>query len=117
VAYLLKERVGDVAELRRALDEVRAGRTALDTRIVDALIARRRATAPSELDRLSDRERAVLHEMARGLTNTGIAATLSLSESAVEKHIGQIFAKLGHEQPHTHRRVAAVLTYLRATAT
>jgi DNA-binding NarL/FixJ family response regulator len=115
VAYLLKERVGDVAELRRALDEVRAGRTALDTRIVDALIARRRASAPGELDQLSDRERAVLHEMARGLTNTGIATTLSLSESAVEKHIGSIFAKLGHEQPNTHRRVAAVLTYLRAT--
>jgi DNA-binding NarL/FixJ family response regulator len=117
IAYLLKDRVGDVGELGRALGEVCAGRTALDTRIVDALIARRRTTAPDHLDRFSDRERAVLHEMARGLTNTGIAGTLSLSESAVEKHIGSIFAKLGHEQPHTHRRVAAVLTYLRATAT
>jgi DNA-binding NarL/FixJ family response regulator len=67
--------------------------------------------------RLTARVRAPPPGSARGLTNTGIAATLSLSESAVEKHIGQIFAKLGHEQPHTHRRVAAVLTYLRATAT
>jgi DNA-binding NarL/FixJ family response regulator len=115
VAYLLKERVGDVAELRRALGEVCAGRTALDTRIVDALIARRRTGEPGPLDGLSERERAVLREMARGLTNTGIARTLSLSESAVEKHIGSLFAKLGHERPHTHRRVAAVLAYLRAT--
>jgi DNA-binding NarL/FixJ family response regulator len=116
VAYLLKDRVGDVAELRRALDEVCAGRTALDTRIVDALISRRRAAAPALLDGLSERERAVLHEMARGLTNSAIARSLSLSESAVEKHIGSLFAKLGHEQPGTHRRVAAVLAYLRATS-
>lgn len=116
MAYLLKERVGDVAELMRALHEVCAGRTALDTRIVDALIARRRRHAPGPLDSLTDRERSVLHEMARGLANAGIARALALSESAVEKHIGAIFAKLGHdEQPHTHRRVAAVLAYLRAT--
>lgn len=117
LAYLLKERVGDLAELMRALQEVCAGRTALDTRIVDALIARRRTLAPSGLDALSPRERDVLQEMARGLANAGIARTLSLSESAVEKHISAIFAKLGHdEQPHTHRRVAAVLAYLGATA-
>lgn len=110
LAYLLKERVGDVAELMRALGEVRAGRTALDTRIVDALIARRR---PHALDGLSDRERDVLHEMARGLTNSGIADTLHLSESAVEKHVSAIFAKLGHDgRANTHRRVAAVLAYL-----
>jgi DNA-binding NarL/FixJ family response regulator len=116
MAYLLKERVGDVAELMRALVEVCAGRTALDTRIVDALISRRRTRAPGLLDSLTDRERDVLREMARGLANTGIARALALSESAVEKHIGSIFAKLGHdEQPGTHRRVAAVLAYLRAT--
>jgi DNA-binding NarL/FixJ family response regulator len=116
LAYLLKERVGDVAELMRALGEVRAGRTALDTRIVDALVTRRRAQAPTDLDVLSEREREVLHEMARGLTNSGIARTLHLSESAVEKHIGAIFGKLGHDdQPNTHRRVAAVLAYLGAT--
>jgi DNA-binding NarL/FixJ family response regulator len=116
LAYLLKERVGDLAELMRALHEVCAGRTALDTRIVDALIARRRTQAPSGLDALSPRERDVLQEMARGLANAGIARTLTLSESAVEKHISAIFAKLGHdEQPNTHRRVAAVLAYLGAT--
>jgi DNA-binding NarL/FixJ family response regulator len=110
LAYLLKERVGDVAELMRALGEVCAGRTALDTRIVDALIARKRATS---LDVLSEREREVLHEMARGLTNPGIAQALHLSDSAVEKHVGAIFGKLGYNgQPNTHRRVAAVLAYL-----
>jgi DNA-binding NarL/FixJ family response regulator len=115
LAYLLKERVGDLDELMRALREVRAGRTALDTQIVDALIGRRRAQAPSVLDTLTSRERDVLHEIARGLSNAGIARTLSLSESAVEKHISTIFGKLGHDwEPNTHRRVAAVLSYLGA---
>jgi DNA-binding NarL/FixJ family response regulator len=76
----------------RALTEVCAGRTALDARIVDALIARGRTLKPSKLDGLTDRERDVLRQMARGLDNTGIAETLSLSESAVEKHISSIFA-------------------------
>jgi len=115
LAYLLKERVGDVAELMRALTEVCAGRTALDTRIVDALIARGRTLRPSKLDGLTDREHDVLRQMARRMANNGIAETLSLSESAVEKHISSIFAKLGHnEHPNTHRRVAAVLDYLGA---
>jgi DNA-binding NarL/FixJ family response regulator len=117
LAYLLKERVGDVEELLRALREVCAGRTALDTRIVDALVARRLKQAPSGIDALSPRERDVMREMARGLSNAGIARALVLSDSAVEKHISSIFAKLGHsEQPETHRRVAAVLAYL-GTAT
>jgi DNA-binding NarL/FixJ family response regulator len=117
LAYLLKERVGDIAELMRALQEVCAGRTALDTRIVDTLISRRRTIARSGLDALSPRERDVLREMARGLANSGIAQNLHMSESSVEKHIGSIFTKLGHdEQPHTHRRVAAVLAYLGATS-
>ena len=76
------------------------------------LIPQQRGT-PGGLDALSDRERDVLREMARGLANAGIAQALHLSESSVEKHIGWIFTKLGHdEQPHTHRRVAAVLAYL-----
>ena len=117
LAYLLKERVGDVEELLRALREVCAGRTALDTRIVDALVTRRLKQAPSGIDALSPRERDVMREMARGLSNAGIARALVLSDSAVEKHISSIFAKLGHaEQPETHRRVAAVLAYLGATA-
>jgi DNA-binding NarL/FixJ family response regulator len=116
LAYLLKERVGDVEELLRALREVCAGRTALDTRIVDALVARRLKQAPSGIDALSPRERDVMREMARGLSNAGIARALVLSDSAVEKHISSIFAKLGHaEQPETHRRVAAVLAYLGTT--
>ncbi|HEY5878637.1 MAG TPA: response regulator transcription factor [Nakamurella sp.] len=115
LAYLLKERVGDLAELMRALQEVGAGRTVLDTRIVDALISRRHATAPRGIDAFTPRERDVMHEVARGLANTGIAQTLHLSESVVEKHIGSIFTKLGHgQQPHSHRRVAAVLAYLSA---
>ncbi len=117
LAYLLKDRVGDVEELLRALREVCAGRTALDTRIVDALVARRLKQAPSGVDALSPRELDVMREMARGLSNAGIARALVLSDSAIEKHISSIFAKLGHDsQPHTHRRVAAVLAYLRATS-
>ena len=116
LAYLLKERVGDVEELLRALREVCAGRTALDTRIVDALVTRRLKQAPSGIEALSPRERDVMREMARGLSNAGIARALVLSDSAVEKHISSIFAKLGHaEQPETHRRVAAVLAYLGTT--
>jgi len=115
LANLLKERVGDLAALMRALREVCAGRTALDTRIVDALIARRRAVGPDVLDSLTARERDVLHEMARGQSNAGIAQTLALSESAVEKRFSSIFAKLGNDhQPHIHRRVAAVVSYLGA---
>lgn len=113
LAYLLKERVGDIAELMRALREVCAGRTALDARIVDALIARGRGRSANRIDALSGRERDVLREMARGLANAAIAETLCLSDSSVEKHIGAIFTKLGHnESPNTHRRVAAVLDYL-----
>lgn len=118
LAYLLKERVGDLDELLRALREVYAGRTVLDSRVVDALVTRSLHREPAGLESLTDRERDVMHEMARGLSNTGIAEALVLSESAVEKHIGSIFAKLGHhEQPRTNRRVSAVLAYLGATAT
>lgn len=83
LAYLPKERVGDVAELMRALDEMCAGGTALDPRIVDAFISRRRTFTPSGLHARSDRAREVLHEMARGLANAGLARTLMLSESAI----------------------------------
>ncbi len=115
LAYLLKERVGDIDELLRALHEVCAGRTVLDSRVVDALVTRRMSRESSGLDDLTGRERDVLREMARGLSNTGIADALVLSESAVEKHISAIFAKLGHhEQPGTNRRVSAVLAYLGA---
>lgn len=117
LAYLLKERVGDLEELVRALREVCAGRTVLDPRVVDALVAQRLNQGPAGVETLTARELEVLRQMARGLSNTGIAEALVLSESAVEKHIGSIFTKLGHhEQPSTNRRVSAVLVYLGAAA-
>jgi DNA-binding NarL/FixJ family response regulator len=113
LAYLLKDRIGDLDELLRALGEVQAGRSALDPRVVDALLERRSRRARSGLDDLTPRELDVMREMARGKTNGGIAEALVLSESAVEKHVSAIFGKLGQAgEPHTHRRVAAVLAFL-----
>lgn len=115
LAYLLKERIGDVEEVVRALRETVAGGSVIDSRIVEALIARRSRDEGSPIGGLSARELEVLREMARGKTNAAIAQTLVLSVSAVEKHVGVIFDKLGlAEEPALHRRVAAVLTYLRA---
>ena len=116
LAYLLKERVGDLDELLRALHEVVAGRSVIDAQIVELLVAHRARVANSPVSRLSPREREVLREMAQGKSNAAIAEALVLSESAVEKHINAIFSKLGlSEEPQLHRRVAAVLTYLRDT--
>jgi DNA-binding NarL/FixJ family response regulator len=114
LGYLLKERVGDASELVRALREAASGRSVIDAIIVDALVGRRTRAATSPLRELNDRERAVLNEMAQGKTNAAIAQTLHLSESAIEKHVRAIFAKLDlPQEPQIHRRVAAVLTYLR----
>ena len=114
LAYLLKERVGDLDELLRALHEVVAGRSVIDAQIVELLVAHRARVANSPVSRLSPREREVLREMAQGKSNGAIAAALVLSESAVEKHVNAIFSKLGlSEERQVHRRVAAVLTYLR----
>jgi DNA-binding NarL/FixJ family response regulator len=114
LAYLLKERVGDLDELVRALREVAAGRSVIDPRVVELLISRRAHLAQSPLSLLSPRELEVLRHMAEGKTNRAIAEALVLSESAVEKHSNAIFSKLGlSEEPQVHRRVAAVLTYLR----
>jgi DNA-binding NarL/FixJ family response regulator len=116
LAYLLKERVGDLDELLRALHEVVAGRSVIDAQIVELLVAHRARVANSPVSRLSPREREVLREMAQGKSNAAIAEALVLSESAVEKHVNAIFSKLGlSEEPQLHRRVAAVLTYLRDT--
>ncbi len=113
LAYLLKDRVGDVDELLRALREVTAGRSAIDARVVDALVQRRERRAESGLDLLTPRERDVLREMAQGKSNAGISSALSLSESAVEKHVSSIFIKLGRPGGEgIHRRVAAVLAFL-----
>ncbi|MCW2834625.1 MAG: two-component system response regulator [Nocardioides sp.] len=114
VGYLLKERVSDLDELARALHEVARGGSVLDPAVVEALLARRGAEAP--LLGLTDRERAVLHEMATGRNNSTIAKTLFLSDRAVEKHIGSVFHKLGLADEHeVSRRVMAVLTYLEAS--
>lgn len=115
LAYLLKDRVGDLDELLRALQDVVAGRSAIDARVVDALVNRRARRARSGLENLTPRERDVLREMAQGKSNTGIAGALVLSESAVEKHVSSILAKLGRpDQEGVHRRVAAVLAFLQS---
>ena len=118
MAYLLKERVGDLDELLRALREVTAGRSVIDPDVVEVLVARRARLADSPLARLTPRELDVLREMAQGKTNAAIGRTLVLSESAIEKHVNSLFAKLHlTEEPQVHRRVAAVLAYLREVGT
>jgi DNA-binding NarL/FixJ family response regulator len=113
LGYLLKERVGRVSSFLDALHRVYAGGTAVDPEVIGQLLAR--ARPDSGLDRLSPRETEVLALMAEGLGNTAIASKLVLSDSAVHKHVRQIFAKLGlAPDDRTDRRVAAVLRYLEA---
>jgi DNA-binding NarL/FixJ family response regulator len=111
VGYLLKDRVADVREFVDALNRVADGGTALDPEVVSQLLLRRRN---DPLDRLTPREREVLGLMAEGRSNAGIASALVVSDSAVAKHINNIFAKLDlAESPdNDHRRVLAVLRYL-----
>jgi DNA-binding NarL/FixJ family response regulator len=112
-AYLLKERVGDVGELVRAIREVGAGRSVIDPTIVEVLVESTSRRQRSPLTHLSPRELEVLSHMATGKTNAAVAAELVLSERAVEKHTNSIFAKLGlSEEKDVNRRVAAVLLYL-----
>jgi DNA-binding NarL/FixJ family response regulator len=115
MAYLLKHRIGDVDELLHALRQVTSGESVVDPQVVDGLLMRRQRLAASPLDTLTEREKEVLGAMAEGKTNAAIAETLFVSLSAVEKYINTIFAKLGlsPEDKATHRRVAAVLTFLR----
>ncbi|MGZ4589808.1 MAG: response regulator transcription factor [Actinomycetes bacterium] len=116
LGYLLKERVSQVDELVRALHEVARGGSALDPKVVEGLMARKSADSKSPLLGLTDREREVLAEMATGRNNATIAATLFMSERAVEKHIGSLFQKLGLvEEGEVNRRVVAVLRFLEAT--
>ena len=113
VGYLLKDRVAKVEEFLDALTRVAGGATVLDPQVVSQLLASQRRTDP--LAALTPRERELLALMAEGHSNTAIAQRLFLSASAVEKHIGNIFAKLGLPPDDAqHRRVMAVLTYLRA---
>jgi DNA-binding NarL/FixJ family response regulator len=114
VGYLLKERVGDVEAFVQAVARVAAGGSALDPEVVGRMLGRRRGRGP--LDDLSPRERDVLAAMAEGKSNQGIAAALVVTEAAVEKHVTAIFQKLGLGPTTTeHRRVLAVLTYLRGS--
>jgi DNA-binding NarL/FixJ family response regulator len=112
-AYLLKERVADVAELLDAVRSVASGGSVIDPKVVEALVETRTRRQPTEMDRLTPREREILAEMAQGKSNAAIAATLVLSERAVEKHTNSIFSKLGlSEERDLNRRVKAVLLYL-----
>jgi DNA-binding NarL/FixJ family response regulator len=110
--YLLKQRVADLDQLAGAIREVVRGGSVIDPLIVEGLVSsRNRAGTP--LEQLSAREREVLSEMAQGKSNAGIAAALSLTERAIERHINSIFTKLSlAAEPDVHRRVKAVLMYL-----
>lgn len=110
IGYLLKDRVGHVAEFLESLDRVASGGTVVDPEVVRQLLARRRNDGP--LAALTPRELEVLALMAEGRVNGKIAEQLVVSEAAVRKHVGNIFAKLQLEDG-LDRRVSAVLTYLR----
>jgi DNA-binding NarL/FixJ family response regulator len=113
VGYLLKERVSDIAEFAAAVRRVGAGGSALDPTVVGRIVNRRRRDDP--LAELTPREREVLELMAEGRSNQGIAERLVVTERAVEKHVTSIFLKLRlPAAAEDHRRVLAVLTYLRS---
>jgi DNA-binding NarL/FixJ family response regulator len=112
-AYLLKERVADLGELANAIRRVAEGGSVIDPRVVDALIEARSRERSSVLGRLTEREREVLAEMAKGGNNAAIGEALFISPRSVEKHINSIFTKLDLSQEQdVHRRVRAVLLYL-----
>jgi DNA-binding NarL/FixJ family response regulator len=114
LGYLLKERVGDLDELVRALHEVSRGGSVLDPKVVEGLVTRRSRAQRSPLAELTEREREVLSLMAQGKNNAAVARALFLTDRAVEKHINALFHKLGlSEETDVHRRVMAVLTFLR----
>ena len=116
LGYLLKERVSDIDELVRALQDVARGGSALDPKVVEGLMMRKATEAESPLLGLTEKERAVLEAMATGRNNATIAKTLYMSERAVEKHIGSVFQKLGLvDEGEMNRRVMAVLTFVEAT--
>jgi DNA-binding NarL/FixJ family response regulator len=111
IGYLLKQRVARVSEFLDAVQRVGAGGTALDPEVVAQLLARRRPTG--RFGELTPREQEVLALMAEGHSNAAMADRLVITEGAVEKHISNVFAKLGlHDSGGQHRRVVAVLTYL-----
>ena len=112
-AYLLKERVSDVAQLVDAVRQVASGGSVIDPTVVEVLVAARSRAARSPLRYLTSRESEILAEMAQGKNNAGIAAALHLTDRAVEKHINSIFSKLGlTQESDVSRRVMAVLLFL-----
>jgi DNA-binding NarL/FixJ family response regulator len=115
VGYLLKDRVADVDRFVEAVQRVAQGGSALDPEVVSHMLGRRRRDDP--LDQLTPREREVLALMAEGYSNSAVAARLVVTERAVEKHVTNIFAKLGFtSEPDHHRRVLAVLAFVRSTS-
>jgi DNA-binding NarL/FixJ family response regulator len=113
VGYLLKDRVGDIDRFLEAVRRVADGGSALDPEVVSHMLGRRRRDDP--LSALTPREREVLELMAEGRTNSAIADQLVVTERAVEKHVTNIFGKLGLAATHDdHRRVLAVLTFIQA---
>jgi DNA-binding NarL/FixJ family response regulator len=116
LGYLLKERVSELDELVRAMKEVARGGSALDPKVVEGLLARRTQQTSPALASLTEREVEVLREIATGRSNVATAKALFMSERAVEKHVGSVFAKLGlANEAEVNRRVMAVLAFLDAT--
>jgi len=112
VGYLLKEKVGDMGMFADAVRRIADGGSVLDPDVVARLVGRKRRASP--LDDLTPRERQVQALIAQGLSNAGIAHDLVVTVAAIERHVTGIFEKLGlHASPEAHRRVLAVLTYLR----
>ena len=117
VGYLLKERVQNLDRFVESLRAVGEGGTVVDADVVSALLGAPGPRASGDVDALSPRERDVLALVAEGLTNPAVAERLRVSSRTVETHVASIFAKLGlAESPDDHRRVLAVLTYLRGVA-
>jgi DNA-binding NarL/FixJ family response regulator len=113
IGYLLKDRVADVQDFVAAVRQVAQGGTVLDPEVVAQLLTRRRRG--DQLETLTTREQEVLKLMAEGRSNTAIAERLYVSEGTVEKHVSSIFSKLGLPATESdHRRVLAVLAYLRS---
>lgn len=112
VGYLLKDRVADVDRFAESVRQVASGGSALDPEVVAGLLGRRRRDDP--LEQITPREREVLELMAEGRSNSAIAGQMVITERAVEKHVTSIFGKLGlPPAAEDHRRVLAVLTYIR----
>jgi DNA-binding NarL/FixJ family response regulator len=110
--YLLKDRVSDLDQFAEAIRRVADGGSVVDPEVVGALVGRQRDAGP--LNELTDREREILALMAEGRSNTGIGERLFLSQRTIESHVRSIFRKLSLEEaPDDHRRVLAVLAYLR----